>query len=415
MPNRYIYRQDKRQVGETHLPFAAVAERGQSMREKRKDFWWGAFVGALAVTVVLMGGRLSSALSGGSGPESRATQNKIRAVNALIKSHYLNERDEQALSDGMLRGLVAGLDDTYAAYYTASEYEEIQNANNGEYDGLGLVMQKDGTTGEVTIVDCYEGTPAEAAGIKSGDTLISADGLLAAEVELDVLAAAIKGSQEKTVRLVLTRDGETYERDVEKARIEVHMVDSRMLEDQIGYIRISQFTAHVAEDFRKAYESMTSEGMKGLIVDLRSNPGGLMDSVVDTLNIFMPQGLLVYTEDRAGERTEYSSEGETPIEIPLVVLVNGNSASASEIFAGAVKDYGVGTLVGTVTFGKGIVQKTYTMADGSAVKMTTAYYYTPKGECIHGKGIQPDVEVEPDTDGEADVQLQRAVEICRKG
>ena len=140
-----------------------------------------------------------------------------------------------------------------------------------------------------------------------------------------------------------------------------------------------------------------------------------MDSVVDTLNIFMPQGLLVYTEDRAGERTEYSSEGETPIEIPLVVLVNGNSASASEIFAGAVKDYGVGTLVGTVTFGKGIVQKTYTMADGSAVKMTTAYYYTPKGECIHGKGIQPDVEVEPDTDGEADVQLKRAVEICRKG
>lgn len=384
------------------------------MRERRKDFWWGALVGALTVMAVLLGVRLASALGGDTGPESRATRNKIRAVDALIRSHYLNERDDQALSDGMLRGLVAGLDDTYAAYYTASEYEEIQNANNGEYDGLGLVMQKDGATGEVTIVDCYEGTPAEAAGIEAGDVLVSADGLQAVDVELDVLAAAIKGSEENAVHLVLMRAGETYEKDVEKARIEVHMVESRMLEDQIGYIRISQFTAHVAEDFTKAYESMLADGMKGLVVDLRSNPGGLMDSVVDTLNVFMPEGLLVYTEDRAGARTEYSSGGESPIEIPLAVLVNGNSASASEIFAGAVKDYGVGTLVGTVTFGKGIVQKTYSMADGSAVKMTTAYYYTPKGECIHGKGIQPDVEVEPEQDSGEDVQLQKAVEICRK-
>lgn len=385
------------------------------MREKRKDFWWGALVGALAVMAVLLGVRLSSALSGDIGPESRATRNKIHAVEALIRSHYLNERDDQALSDGMLRGLVAGLDDDYAAYYTASEYEEIQNANNGEYDGLGLVMQKDGDTGEVTIVDCYKGTPAQEAGIKAGDILVSAEGLQAVDVELDVLAAAIKGSEGKSVHLVLVRNGETFEKDVEKARIEVHMVDSRMLEDQIGYIRISQFTAHVAEDFDEAYKSLLEDGMKGLVVDLRSNPGGLMDSVVDTLNVFMPKGLLVYTEDRAGERTEYSSEGGSPIEIPLAVLVNGNSASASEIFAGAVKDYGVGTLVGTVTFGKGIVQKTYTMADGSAVKMTTAYYYTPKGECIHGKGIRPDVEVEPRADSGEDVQLQRAVEICRKG
>ncbi|HCT90285.1 MAG TPA: hypothetical protein DF613_02710 [Lachnospiraceae bacterium] len=391
-----------------------MAGKGPDMRERRKDFWWGALVGALAVMAVLLGVRLSSALGGGTGPESRATRNKIHAVNALIRSHYLNERDDQALSDEMLRGLVAGLDDDYAAYYTASEYEEIQNANNGEYDGIGLVMQKNGDTGEVTIVDCYEGTPAREAGIEAGDILVSADGLQAVDVELDVLAAAIKGSEGNTVHLVLMRDGETYEKDVEKARIEVHMVESRMMEDQIGYIRISQFTAHVAEDFSKAYESMLEEGMEGLVVDLRSNPGGLMDSVVDTLNVFMPEGLLVYTEDRAGERTEYSSKGESPIEIPLTVLVNGNSASASEIFAGAVKDFGVGTLVGTVTFGKGIVQKTYTMADGSAVKMTTAYYYTPKGECIHGKGIQPDVEVKPDPDSGEDVQLQRAVEICRK-
>lgn len=385
------------------------------MGERRKDFWWGAAVGALAVITVLLGVRLSAALSGDTGPESRATRNKIRAVDALIQSHYLNDKDDQALSDGMLRGLVAGLDDTYAAYYTASEFEEIQNANNGEYNGLGLVMQKDGATGEVTIVDCYEGTPAEAAGIEAGDILVSADGLAAADVELDVLAAAIKGSEGESIHLVMARDGETYEKDVEKARIEVHMVESRMLEEQIGYIRISQFTAHVAEDFAKAYESLLGEGMKGLVIDLRSNPGGLMDSVVDTLNVFMPEGLLVYTEDRAGERTEYSSKGESPIEIPLAVLVNGNSASASEIFAGAVKDYGVGTLVGTVTFGKGIVQKTYSMADGSAVKMTTAYYYTPKGECIHGKGIRPDVEVEPEPGGGEDVQLERAVEVCREG
>jgi len=244
--------------------------------------------------------------------------------------------------------------------------------------------------------------------------LVSADGVQAVTVELDVLAAAIKGSEGKTVHLVMRRGRETYERDVEKGRIEVHMVESRMMEGQIGYVGISQFTAHVPGEFRKAYEKLLAEGMKGLVIDLRSNPGGLMDSVVDTLNIFMPEGLLVYTEDRAGKRVEYSCEGASPIQIPLVVLVNGNSASASEIFAGAVQDYGVGTLVGTVTFGKGIVQKTYTLRDGSAVKMTAAYYYTPKGSCIHGKGIQPDVEVEPKEDAEEDVQLQRAAELCRE-
>lgn len=411
-----VYRQDKgRWQWFICLLWSRTDGKGLTMGERRKDFWWGILVGGLAVTAVFLGAQLPSALHSGAGPESRATRNKIHAVAGLIERHYLKDRDEQALSDGMLRGLVAGLADDYAAYYTAGEYEEIQNANNGEYDGIGLVMQKNGDTGEVSVVGCYEGTPAEAVGIEAGDILISADGVQAAEVELDVLAAAIKGSEGKTVHLVLARKGEIYEKDVEKARIEVHMVDSRMLEGQIGYIRISQFTAHVAEDFREAYEALTEEGMKGLVIDLRSNPGGLMDSVVDTLNIFMPKGVLVYTEDRAGERVEYTCEGESPMEIPLSVLVNGNSASASEIFAGAVQDYGVGTLVGTVTFGKGIVQKTYTMADGSAVKMTTAYYYTPNGECIHGKGIRPDVEVKPGEDDKEDIQLQKAAEICQKG
>lgn len=260
------------------------------MWENKKEFRWGALAGALSVLAVFMVLRLAAALDGGDGPESRATRNKIRAVNALIESHYLNERDDQALSDGMLKGLVAGLDDDYAAYYTASEYEEIQNANNGEYEGIGLIMRKDADTGEVIIVDCYEGTPAEEAGIQAGDILVSADGVQAVTVELDVLAAAIKGSEGKTVHLVMRRGRETYERDVEKGRIEVHMVESRMMEGQIGYVGISQFTAHVPEEFRKAYEKLLAEGMKGLVIDLRSNPGGLMDSVVDTLNIFMPEG-----------------------------------------------------------------------------------------------------------------------------
>ncbi|MCH1980921.1 S41 family peptidase [Lawsonibacter sp. OA9] len=203
--------------------------------------------------------------------------------------------------------------------------------------------------------------------------------------------------------------------DLEKAEVEIPAVSYKMLQDEVGYIVIYQFTAVVPEQFQKACQLLTEQGIKRLIVDLRDNPGGLLTSVCDTLNSFMPKGLLVYTEDRNGNRTEHFSEGKTPLDIPLVVLVNQNSASSAEIFAGAVKDYGVGTLVGTTTYGKGIVQKTFGLNDGSVVKLTVSSYYTPNGINIHGTGIEPDVEVEQPEDATEDLQLEKALElICKE-
>lgn len=350
----------------------------------------------------------------GTGPESRSARKKISILMGLVEQNYLNEYDEQELTNTMLKGLIGGLEDTYAAYYTADEYKSIMSSTTGAYSGVGMIMQQDTETGEVTIVGCYEGTPAWEAGIESGDVLVSIDGMIAAETDLNVLAAAIRNSDAESVHIVWMRDGEEMEQDIVKSTIEIPVVSSKLLEEEIGYIRITQFTASTAQQFSDAYEELLQQNMSSLIVDLRDNPGGLMDGVVDTLNVFMPEGLLVYTQDKDGSKKEYTSSGDSPIEIPLVVLVNENSASASEIFAGAVQDYQVGTIVGTQTYGKGIVQKTYPLQDGSAVKMTTAYYYTPNGACIHGTGIQPDEIVEIPEDGKDDLQLKKAMEICHK-
>ena len=207
-----------------------------------------------------------------------------------------------------------------------------------------------------------------------------------------------------------------------KEDIQVPVVGSEMLEEQIGYIQITQFTGLTPQQFAEHYEDLKKQQMKALIIDLRNNPGGLVDSAVDTLCQILPEGLVVYMQTKDGTKTEYSCDGETPIDIPMVVLVNEYSASASEIFAGAVHDYGVGTLVGTTTYGKGIVQKTFPFTDGSAVKMTIAYYYTPSGTCIHGEGIEPDVKVELSEDIETlsdgktkvDNQLKEAIDYLEK-
>ena len=187
-----------------------------------------------------------------------------------------------------------------------------------------------------------------------------------------------------------------------------------MLGDGIGYLAITQFTGVTSEQFQETYQSLKDQGMERLIIDLRDNPGGLLDAVCETLRQILPEGMIVYMEDKAGNREEYTCDGETPIDIPLVVLVNENSASASEIFAGAVKDHGVGTLVGTTTFGKGIVQTYYRLGDGSEIKLTTAKYFTPNGNNIHGTGVEPDVQVEASEDGETDVQLEKAVEVVKE-
>lgn len=375
----------------------------------------GLVLGALAAVAVMVGAdRLQIMKQSGDAPADEVTTRKIELIEGLIEENYLEEVDEASMTKGLLKGLVEGIGDTYADYYTADEYKEILNATNGDYRGVGMVMQQYADTKEVLIVGVYEGTPAEEAGIQAGDILLKVNDMVCTENDLEVVSAAIKNGEEEQVHLVFRRDGEEYEVDVPKAEIKVPVVAGTMLEDSIGYIRIAQFTGLTSEQFAEHYQDLQKQGMQGLIVDLRNNPGGLLNSVVDTLRQILPEGMIVYMQTKDGTKTEYTCDGETPIDIPLVVLVNENSASASEIFAGAVHDYGVGTLVGTNTYGKGIVQKTFPFTDGSAVKMTIAYYYTPNGTCIHGKGIAPDVEVELPEDATEDVQLQKALETIRQ-
>ena len=353
---------------------------------------------------------------GDTSPESRTARAKVEEIDDLIEQEYLFEADEDDLSQGMYAGLVDGIGDKYSRYYTKEEYESVQQSNEGHYEGIGIVMMQDKDSGMVQVAHCYEGSPAEEAGILEGDIIYKVGDTMVADKELSEVSQVIKDSGERVIHLTVYRQSEKkyIEVALEKAEIEIPAVSYQILEDGVGYIAIYQFTAVVPEQFRKACQQLKEQGMDRLIVDLRDNPGGLLTSVCDTLNSFMPKGLMVYTEDKNGNRTEHFSEGETPLDIPLAVLVNQNSASSSEIFAGAVKDYGVGTLVGTTTYGKGIVQKTFGLNDGSVVKLTVSSYYTPNGINIHGTGIEPDVEVEQPEEATEDLQLQAALELIRK-
>ena len=390
-------------------------KRGHEMEQKKGGFLKGLVLGIVLAAVVVVGVTYVQRMNQGDiTPTSELTKKKIELIEGLIDENYLDEVDQTKMTDEMLKGLMNGLGDDYAAYYTADEYKEIMNSTQGDYRGVGMIMQQYADTKEVLIVGVYEGTPAETAGIKAGDILEEVDDMVCTENDLNVIAAAIKNGEGDTVHMKLRRDKEEYEVDVEKAEIEVPVVGGKMLDDQIGYIQIAQFTGLTSDQFAEQYKELTDQGMKALIVDLRNNPGGLLDSVVDTLRQILPEGMIVYTQTKDGTKKEYTCDGETPIEIPLTVLVNENSASASEIFAGAVHDHEIATLVGTKTFGKGIVQQTFPFTDGSAIKMTIAKYYTPNGVCIHGEGISPDVEVELPEDATEDVQLNRAIEVAKE-
>ena len=258
-----------------------------------------------------------------------------------------------------------------------------------------------------------EDSPADQAGIQEGDQLVSVDGISTEGRTTSEVIDMIGGSADGQVELEILRDGSALDLQLEMATVEMQSVEGRMLEDQVGYIQITRFTGVTSEQFQETYQNLREQGMKKLVIDLRENPGGLVNAVCDTLRQILPEGLIVYTEDKNGNRSEEWCEGETPIDMPLAVLVNGESASASEIFAGAVKDYEIGTLVGTTTFGKGIVQDLFTLSDGSVLRLTVSRYYTPNGNNIHGTGITPDIVVEQPEDGSTDAQLEKALEVLR--
>lgn len=292
-------------------------------------------------------------------PTELGAKTKVSDIYERIQDAYLGEIDDEKLTDYMCTGLVAGLEDKYSTYYTQEQYEKMIESANGHYSGIGISILAD-ESGKVVIESCGENTPAAEAGITAGDILLEIDGTRVTGMTASEAAKLIQNKKEGEVfSMTLNREGKDYTVEIAVREVEAISVAGSMLDEQVGYIRISEFTGVTSQQFADSYQKLKDQNMTKLIIDLRSNPGGLVSGVCDTLRQILPKGLIVYTEDKYGNRKEQTCDGETPIDIPMVVLVNGSSASASEIFAGAVQDYGVGTIVGTVTYGKGVVQDTY--------------------------------------------------------
>lgn len=362
--------------------------------------------GCAGVFPFLFGGR-------GAGTDAQM-EAKIQELNQYIDQYYLFDYEEENVENGIYKGMMAGLGDVYTGYYTPEEYADFMESSNGSYSGIGAMLSQDYSTGIITVVRAFEGSPAAEAGMKPGDILYMVEGEEVTGKDLSLVVTDLKGVEGTQVHVSMLRSSDVLEMTLTRKNIEVPTVESRMIDAQIGYIAITEFDDVTDEQFMEALDALEAQGMKKLIVDLRDNGGGLVDVTCAILDRLLPEGLIVYTEDKYGNRREERSDAENYYSGGMAVLVNGNSASASEIFAGAIKDYGVGTLIGTQTFGKGIVQSLFPLSDGSAIKITVSRYYTPEGNNIHEVGIAPDIVVEQGDDPEVDDQLQKAIEILNR-
>ena len=364
------------------------------------------------------------------------------AMDVVRKNfYYYDEQTESDAITGALKGLAAYLEDNYAEYYTPEEYEELLTSNSGNYIGLGVNAVEKGV-GQLYISEVFPDTPAEEAGLLAGDRFISANGHSADNLKLEAFLDFITHEEGDTNVIVVERDGQQLTFSMVMREVYSPYVQYRMLEDGIGYIYIKGFHGKVVKETQDALDALMEQGMEKLVIDLRNNPGGVLDTAVEMLAYVLPEdkldGMLVYTADKNGEGdryfckdgkiqresddgsrdSRYPKEDDHELDVPLAVLVNGNSASASEVFTGAVMDYDAGIVVGTTTFGKGIVQNLIPLGDGTAIKLTTAHYYTPNGFDLHGKGLEPDVVVEMDEELQKkavvelseDNQLQAAIE-----
>lgn len=335
-------------------------------------------------------------------------EGKLNAIDSVLESFYFGDVDDETAKDNIYKAYLSSYGDKYTMYYTADEYKALKESTNGKFYGIGAVCQLSGEGG-VLLVDVYDNGAGYQAGLRSGDRVVNVDGRDITDMELSSAVALIKGDKGTSVTLEVIRGTERLTFSAVRDAVEAKTVSYTLLDNNIGYLSISQFEEVTTKQFKAAVEDLQSQGMKGLVIDIRNNPGGLLDTVVGMLKYMLPDGLIVYTEDKQGNRKEYKGQDNDEFNLPLAVIVNGNSASASEIFAGAIQDYGKGTIIGTQTYGKGIVQTVKPLTDGSAIKFTIAKYFTPKGQDIHGKGVTPDMVVEYDTDADVDTQLDAAI------
>lgn len=364
--------------------------------------------------------RLSSAHGG--------AERKIQTVLDIIDNFSVYDIDGEKEGNAAANAIISGLGDVYSGYYSQEEFASLKDEMSNSYIGIGVTVAADTDAGKVKVVSVAEGQVAEQMGILMDDYIVAVEGTRYADYEMQELVSAIKGEEGTSVTITIDRDGAEFDLVIERKTIDVETVFSKVIEEDIGYIRVSQFSGKNegiddAKDtfdyFKEHMEKLKEENISSLIIDLRNNPGGNLDVVVKIADYLMPEGTITYTEDKNGKKQYYSSD-ENAINLPMAVLINGASASASEVLSGALRDYELATLVGEKTFGKGVVQSVIPLYDGSGVIITSSRYFTPAGECIHEKGIEPDIKVSMENvvslsrlGYEEDLQLQKAVEVLR--
>lgn len=341
---------------------------------------------------------------------------KLLSLKEYIKSYYVDGAEDSKLMEGAIKGMFESLQDPYSVYMTKDEFKNFNESTKGSYGGIGVIVTRS-EDGYVTVVAPIEDTPGERVGLKTNDRIVKVDGKDIIGIDLEAAVSLLKGKKGTEVNLTVMRDGEkaALEYKIVREEIVIKTVKSNVMDNNIGYIRISMFDEDTGSEFKKALDGLKGKNIKGLVLDLRQNPGGYIDQCVQVADELLDEGLIVYTEDKEKKREDYKSK-KGKLEVPFVVLIDEGSASASEIVSGAIKDRKAGLLIGTKSFGKGLVQSIEQLKDGSGLKLTTQKYYTPNGISINKKGIQPDIEVKPlevRTDQKPedveDVQLDRAV------
>lgn len=397
--------------------------------KNKKSFLKGALAGALTVLLIMcvvscgvqFPGTTKKTEQTSSEKEElldSSTRTKLELLEKLVEESYSGDIDADALQEGLYRGYIDALGDKYSVYYDEAETKELRESTSGEFGGIGALFTQNKDTKVITFVNVYDDSGAQEAGFLSGDILYKVNGGDVSGRDLSEVVSEIRGEEGTTVELTVLRgeDAEEYTATVTRKIVQVDTVYHEMLTDKIGYIQVTEFDDVTLEQYQKAMDDLESQGMKGLVIDLRDNPGGNVDTVTDMLDLMLPEGTTLSIKDKQGEEFVYSSDEEHQFTKPLAVLVNENSASASEIFAGAIQAYGTGEIVGTTTYGKGVVQQIFDLKDGTSVKLTIAEYMIAGQFGINGEGITPDVEIEYAKDTEnpdADNQLQKALELIK--